>query len=80
VGRLRPDREPVPLPDDLAAYVGPHPHDDWDLVAQWTPGFSAEEFAAAGATWLVRSVWPNEEGWFEELRTLAGARPTPERS
>jgi alkanesulfonate monooxygenase SsuD/methylene tetrahydromethanopterin reductase-like flavin-dependent oxidoreductase (luciferase family) len=74
-----PIASPSLSPDDLAAYVGPHPHDDWDLVAQWTPGFSAEEFAAAGATWLVRSVWPNE-GWFEELRTLAGARPTPERS
>src|SRR4051794_17949507 len=42
-------------PDELAAYVGPHPHDDWDLVAQWKDGVPAEEFEAAGATWLTRS-------------------------
>ena len=70
-----PIASPLLSPDDLAAYVGPHPRDDWDLVAQWAPGFSAEEFAAAGATWLVRSVWPNEDGWFEELEVLAGAGP-----
>jgi alkanesulfonate monooxygenase SsuD/methylene tetrahydromethanopterin reductase-like flavin-dependent oxidoreductase (luciferase family) len=62
-------------PDALAAYVGPHPRDDWDLVAQWTPGFSAGEFEAAGATWLIRSVWPHEEGWIGELRELAGSAP-----
>jgi alkanesulfonate monooxygenase SsuD/methylene tetrahydromethanopterin reductase-like flavin-dependent oxidoreductase (luciferase family) len=62
-------------PDALASYVGEHPPGDWDLVAQWTPGFSADEFAAAGATWLVRSVWPHEEGWLDELRELAGATP-----
>jgi alkanesulfonate monooxygenase SsuD/methylene tetrahydromethanopterin reductase-like flavin-dependent oxidoreductase (luciferase family) len=62
-------------PDALAAYVGPHPHDDWDLVAQWAPGFTAEEFEAAGATWLIRSVWPHEEGWLDELREIAGSAP-----
>ncbi len=62
-------------PDALAAYVGDHPHDDWDLVAQWAPGFTDDEFEAAGATWLIRSVWPREEGWFEELRELAGSVP-----
>lgn len=62
-------------PDALAAYVGPHPRDDWDLVAQWAPGFTADEFGAAGATWLIRSVWPHEEGWLEELHELAGSSP-----
>ena len=62
-------------PAELAAYVGAHPHPDWDLVAQWRPGTSVDEWAAAGATWLVRSVWPSEDGWFEELRELAGAAP-----
>jgi alkanesulfonate monooxygenase SsuD/methylene tetrahydromethanopterin reductase-like flavin-dependent oxidoreductase (luciferase family) len=62
-------------PDELAAYVGPHPHDDWDLVAQWKDGVPAEEFEAAGATWLTRSVWPHEEGWREQLESLVSAPP-----
>ena len=63
------------MPDDLAAYVGAHPHDGWDLVAQWAPGVPAEEFAAAGVTWLMRSTWPSEEGWLDELRELVGSPP-----
>jgi alkanesulfonate monooxygenase SsuD/methylene tetrahydromethanopterin reductase-like flavin-dependent oxidoreductase (luciferase family) len=62
-------------PDALAAYVGEHPHDDWDLVAQWAPGFTADEFASAGATWLIRSVRPHEEGWLDELREIVGSAP-----
>jgi alkanesulfonate monooxygenase SsuD/methylene tetrahydromethanopterin reductase-like flavin-dependent oxidoreductase (luciferase family) len=62
-------------PEELAAYVGPHPHDHWDLVAQWPHGTSADAYAAAGATWLVRSVWPSEEGWREELEALVSAAP-----
>ena len=54
---------------------GRTPHDDWDLVAQWPDGTSAEEYAAAGATWLVRSVWPHEEGWRDELEGLVSAPP-----
>jgi alkanesulfonate monooxygenase SsuD/methylene tetrahydromethanopterin reductase-like flavin-dependent oxidoreductase (luciferase family) len=62
-------------PDELAAYVGPHPHDDWDLVAQWKDGVPADEFEAAGATWLTRSVWPHEEGWREEVGAMVSAPP-----
>lgn len=62
-------------PDALAAYVGPHPRDDWDLVAQWPDGVPADEYADAGATWLMRSVWPHDEGWLDELRELAGTAP-----
>jgi len=62
-------------PDALATYVGPHPHDDWDLVAQWPEGSSPEAYAAAGATWLVRSTWPHDAGWFQELTDLAAAPP-----
>ena len=76
MGRLRPDRPDFLTPEQLAAYVGPHPHDDWDLVAQWPPGSSPEAYAAAGATWLVRSVWPREEGWRDELEALVSAPPT----
>jgi alkanesulfonate monooxygenase SsuD/methylene tetrahydromethanopterin reductase-like flavin-dependent oxidoreductase (luciferase family) len=71
-----PIAKPLLSPDDLASYVGAHPHDHWDLVAQWTPGFTADEFAAAGATWLIRSVWPNEDGWREELEGLVDAHPS----
>ena len=62
-------------PDELAAYVGPHPHADWDLVAQWPADTSPDDYAAAGATWLVRSVWPHEECWRDELEALASAPP-----
>jgi alkanesulfonate monooxygenase SsuD/methylene tetrahydromethanopterin reductase-like flavin-dependent oxidoreductase (luciferase family) len=63
-------------PDQLVSYVGAHPHDGWDVVAQRAPGVPTEEFAAAGATWLVSSCWPHEEGWFDELRELASAPPS----
>jgi alkanesulfonate monooxygenase SsuD/methylene tetrahydromethanopterin reductase-like flavin-dependent oxidoreductase (luciferase family) len=63
-------------PEALSAYVGAHPHGDWDLVAQWAPGYHADEFAAAGATWLIRSVWPHEAGWLDELRELTGSAPS----
>jgi len=62
-------------PDELAAYIGPHPRDDWDLVAQWKPGVPADEYAEAGATWLVRSCNPAEGGWFDELHQLASSAP-----
>jgi alkanesulfonate monooxygenase SsuD/methylene tetrahydromethanopterin reductase-like flavin-dependent oxidoreductase (luciferase family) len=62
-------------PDELATYVGPHPHDGWDLVAQWKDGVTADEFAAAGATWLTRSVWPHEAGWRDELEAMVSAAP-----
>ena len=31
----------------------------------------------AGATWLVRSVWPHEEGWLDELRGMVASGPAP---
>lgn len=70
-----PIADPFLTPDALTAYVGPHPHDDWDLVVQWPEGTSPDEYAAAGATWLVRSTWPHEEGWRDELEALASAPP-----
>jgi alkanesulfonate monooxygenase SsuD/methylene tetrahydromethanopterin reductase-like flavin-dependent oxidoreductase (luciferase family) len=62
-------------PDALASYVGPHPHPDWDLVVQWPEGTSPDDYAAAGTTWLVRSVWPHEEGWGDELEALVSSPP-----
>jgi alkanesulfonate monooxygenase SsuD/methylene tetrahydromethanopterin reductase-like flavin-dependent oxidoreductase (luciferase family) len=70
-----PISTPFLTPDALTAYVGAHPHDDWDLVVQWPDGTSADEYAAAGATWLVRSTWPQEDGWREEIEALAASPP-----
>ena len=70
-----PIASPFLTPDALAAYVGEHPQDDWDLVVQWPEGTSSDEYAAAGATWLVRSTWPHDAGWFQELADLAAAPP-----
>jgi alkanesulfonate monooxygenase SsuD/methylene tetrahydromethanopterin reductase-like flavin-dependent oxidoreductase (luciferase family) len=70
-----PIASPFLTPEALTAYVGPHPHDAWDLVVQWPPGTSPDDYAAAGATWLVRSTWPNEEGWREEIEDLVSAPP-----
>lgn len=65
----------------IAAYVGAHPprdrQGDWDLVVPWWPTSTVEEYAAAGVTWLVRSVWPREEGWVEELEDLVAGPPKP---
>jgi len=70
-----PIADPFLSPADLAAYVGEHPREGWDLVAQWAPGVPAEEFEAVGVTWLTRSVWPHEEGWLDELERLVDSGP-----
>ena len=66
---------PFLTPGELASYVGPHPRDGWDVAAQWREDSSPDDYAAAGATWLVRSTWPADEGWLAELQQLAGAPP-----
>jgi alkanesulfonate monooxygenase SsuD/methylene tetrahydromethanopterin reductase-like flavin-dependent oxidoreductase (luciferase family) len=70
-----PIASPFLTPDALVEYVGAHPHDAWDLVVQWPEDTSPEDWAAAGATWLVRSTWPHEEGWREEIEHLASSPP-----
>jgi len=52
--------ERVPAADDQPA--------DWDVVAPWGRGIGADEYADAGATWLVISAWPTEDGWVDGLR------------
>ncbi len=57
-------------PEALAAYLGDDPNlnpPGWDVVAEWAPGHSAQEYADAGATWLVESTWPVDD-WVEEFR------------
>jgi alkanesulfonate monooxygenase SsuD/methylene tetrahydromethanopterin reductase-like flavin-dependent oxidoreductase (luciferase family) len=70
-----PIADPFLSPAELAAYVGDHPRAGWDLVAQWTPGVPPDEFEAVGVTWLMRSTWPSEEGWIDELRELVASPP-----
>jgi alkanesulfonate monooxygenase SsuD/methylene tetrahydromethanopterin reductase-like flavin-dependent oxidoreductase (luciferase family) len=62
-------------PGDLAALVGTPPRPGWDLVVPWADGVPAGEYAEAGVTWLVRSVWPKDEDWVDELRRMAGSPP-----
>ena len=36
---------------------------------------SASEYAEAGATWLVESTWPADEGWYDDMRVRCAAGP-----
>lgn len=65
----------VTTPQDLADHLAgvPVPSEEdrpahWDVVAQWGEGIPAQEYAEAGATWLVVSAWPTREGWVDSLR------------
>jgi alkanesulfonate monooxygenase SsuD/methylene tetrahydromethanopterin reductase-like flavin-dependent oxidoreductase (luciferase family) len=62
------------LPDQLAAYIGPHLRPEWDVVSPWAPGVPAEEYADAGATWLVESTEPLGD-WVPEFRQRVNAGP-----
>ncbi len=53
-------------PDGLASYLGEAPQPGWDVVAPWAPGVPAQEYADAGATWLVESTWPVGD-WVQEF-------------
>lgn len=46
----------------------------WDVVVARAPGVPAEEYAEAGATWLVEGVSPGE-GWVDELRSAVRSGP-----
>jgi alkanesulfonate monooxygenase SsuD/methylene tetrahydromethanopterin reductase-like flavin-dependent oxidoreductase (luciferase family) len=61
-------------PESIAPLVG-GPPPGWELVVPWDDGRRAEEWAAIGVTCLVRSVWPKDEGWVDELRSIAAGPP-----
>jgi alkanesulfonate monooxygenase SsuD/methylene tetrahydromethanopterin reductase-like flavin-dependent oxidoreductase (luciferase family) len=56
---------PQGLSDYLSAVDRPP---GWEVVAPRAPGIGADEYADAGATWLVDGTWP-KPGWVEELHT-----------
>ena len=41
----------------------------------WANGIPAPEYADAGATWLLRSQWPQVEGWQERLADIIDTGP-----
>ncbi|MGV0838363.1 LLM class flavin-dependent oxidoreductase [Mycolicibacterium thermoresistibile] len=53
-------------PDELTTYLalsdGP-PAPGWDVVAHRKAGVPAQEYADAGATWLVSMPWPTSADW-----------------
>jgi alkanesulfonate monooxygenase SsuD/methylene tetrahydromethanopterin reductase-like flavin-dependent oxidoreductase (luciferase family) len=58
-------------PDGLRDYLaGVSRPDGWDVVSPRREGEQAASYAAAGATWLVESIWP-DPGWQDELRARA---------
>lgn len=66
-------------PDALAELLADvrtlgEPRPGWDVVAAWADGYSADDYEAAGATWLVESRWPVGD-WVGELAELAAAGP-----
>lgn len=65
-------------PEDLATYLasdGVPNAEGWEIVAADVPGARPQEFADAGATWLISSTWPPNEGWERELTDRIAAGP-----
>ena len=65
-------------PGELADYLtldGGSSQEGWDVVAHPAPGVPAQEYAEAGATWLVESTWPAAEGWDAALDRVVRAGP-----
>jgi alkanesulfonate monooxygenase SsuD/methylene tetrahydromethanopterin reductase-like flavin-dependent oxidoreductase (luciferase family) len=67
--------EDLLTPEALAEYLGGDRPPGWDVVASRAPGFPAVEYADAGATWLVDSVWPVAD-WVGELRDRVRGGPS----
>jgi len=61
------------LPESLADYLG-DVEPGWDVVAPWAPGVPAQEYADAGATWLVESTRPIG-GWVDEFHARIRRNP-----
>jgi alkanesulfonate monooxygenase SsuD/methylene tetrahydromethanopterin reductase-like flavin-dependent oxidoreductase (luciferase family) len=62
-------------PDELSVYLGGDAPPGWDVVSSWGGGIPAREYAEAGATWLVESIWPLDD-WVRELRARIRRGPS----
>lgn len=70
--------EGTSTPSDVAAYLNraPHPRPDgWEVITSRLPGFSVQEYAAAGVTWLIDPIWPNAPGWEDATSRLVRTSP-----
>lgn len=61
-------------PQALTDYLGGERPEGWDVVCPWSPGHSAQEYADAGATWLVESTEPVGD-WVDDFRDRIKAGP-----
>ena len=60
---------------EVFAELASRAHGEFDVVATQAPGVPVSEYAAAGATWLLQSAWPQGE-WADEFgRTIAAGPP-----
>lgn len=62
-------------PQDIAEYVGNEVMPGWDILVPRQPGVPVSEYANAGATWLIDSTWPMDDGWFADLGERVAAGP-----
>lgn len=70
-------REGYLSPEELAAHLAPGaPREGWDVVACRREGVPAQEYADAGATWLLHAPFPTE-GWEGALTTAIRRGPLP---
>lgn len=74
VAPIGPDGQPLGLAElrVVADLVGP----GVDVCASWLPGPTVDDYAEAGATWLIESRWPDGD-WLDELATSAATDPRP---
>ncbi|WP_226921619.1 LLM class flavin-dependent oxidoreductase [Georgenia subflava] len=65
-------------PDELAAHLArleSPPRAGWEIVVHRLEGIPAQEYAEAGATWLVYSPSPTSEGWESEITEMIRTGP-----
>jgi alkanesulfonate monooxygenase SsuD/methylene tetrahydromethanopterin reductase-like flavin-dependent oxidoreductase (luciferase family) len=71
---IRADGQPAG-PEAIAEVAAAVADDAIEIVATAAPGVTASDYEHAGATWLVESAWPGEDGWLEDLERRAAAGP-----